>query len=187
MPAAPAHSLSLDSPVTHVRGCASARAKALAKLGIATVRDLVCWYPHRYIDLSNRVPCASAPLGETVSVVGRLEGVRQKQPRPGMHVIEAAVVDETGAMALVWFKQPWLINSLHPGDRVCATGKVAFNYGMRQMSSPLIEVLGQGDDGPQGMVPVHRACEGVSAAWMRRLVANALNQLGDSLAVIFAT
>lgn len=182
MPAAPAHSLSLDSPVTHVRGCASARAKALAKLGIATVRDLVCWYPHRYIDLSNRVPCASAPLGETVSVVGRLEGVRQKQPRPGMHVIEAAVVDETGAMALVWFKQPWLINSLHPGDRVCATGKVAFNYGMRQMSSPLIEVLGQGDDGPQGMVPVHRACEGVSAAWMRRLVANALNQLGDSLA-----
>ena len=78
MPAAPAHSLSLDSPVTHVRGCASARAKALAKLGIATVRDLVCWYPHRYIDLSNRVPCASAPLGETVSVVGRLEGVSSK-------------------------------------------------------------------------------------------------------------
>ena len=82
------------------------------------MRDLVCWYPHRYIDLSNRVPCASAPLGETVSVVGRLEGVRQKQPRPGMHVIEAAVVDETGAMALVWFKQPWLINSLHPGPRL---------------------------------------------------------------------
>ncbi|MGN0073242.1 MAG: ATP-dependent DNA helicase RecG [Coriobacteriales bacterium] len=172
--------LTLDSPVTLVRGCAAARAQRLAKLGIKTVRDLVSWYPHRYIDLSNMASCAQAPLGEVVSVVGRLEGVRQKQPRPGMHIIEAAVVDDTGAMALVWFKQPWLINSLHPGDRVCATGKVAFSYGMRQMSSPMIEVLGSGDDAPrQGMVPVHRACEGVSPAWMRRLVANALNQLGD--------
>ena len=172
--------LSLESPVTLVRGCAAARAQRLAKLGIRTVRELTCWYPHRYIDLSNRASCAQAPLGEVVSVVGRLEGVRQKQPRPGMHIIEAAVVDESGAMALVWFKQPWLINSLHPGDRVCATGKVAFSYGMRQMSSPMIEVLGSGEDAPrQGMVPVHRACEGLSAAWMRRLVANALNQLGD--------
>ena len=44
------------------------------------------------------------------------------------------------------------------------------------------ELLHQYGNKTQGMLPVHRACEGVSAAWMRRLVANALNQLGDSLA-----
>lgn len=180
MPAAKNQPFTLESPVTAVSGCAGARAKRLEKLGIRTVRDLVTWYPHRYIDLSHICTCAEAPIGETVTVMGRLEGVKQKQPRGNLHIIEAAVVDETGAMGCVWFRQPWLINKLHPGDMVSATGKVAFNYGMKQMTSPMFEVVGSDDASPKlAMIPVHRATEGLAPSWMRRLVANALSQLGD--------
>ena len=172
--------MALESPVTAVSGCAGARAKRLEKLGIHTVRDLVTWYPHRYIDMSHITPCAQAPIGEVVTVMGRLEGVKQKQPRPNLHIIEAAVVDDTGAVAAVWFKQPWLINKLHPGDTVSMTGKVSFNYGMKQMTSPMFEAVGKEDSSPKlAMIPVHKATEGLAPSWMRRLVANALGQLGD--------
>ena len=178
--AAPKGQITLESPVTAVSGCAGARAQKLAKLGIRTVRDLVTWYPHRYIDLSNIISCAEAPIGEVVTVMGRLEGVRQKTARGNMHIIEAAVVDETGAVAAVWFRQPWLINKLHPGDTVSMTGKIAFNYGMKQMTSPLFEVVGADDTSPKlAMIPVHKATEGLAPSWMRRLVSNALTQLGD--------
>lgn len=175
----PAH-LTLSSPVTEVAGCAAARAQALSKLGITTVRDLVSSYPHRYIDLTKTVSCADAPIGETVTVSGRLEGVKQKQPRGNLHIIEAAVVDETGAVSLVWFRQPWMINKLHPGDLVTATGKVAFNYGMKQMSSPVLETLeAEKSAFALTMIPVHKANDAIKPSWMRRLVSNALTQLGD--------
>ena len=181
MPVAKKQELTFASPVTAVSGCAGARAKRLEKLGIRTVGDLVTWYPHRYIDLSHICSCAEAPIGETVTVMGRLEGVKQKQPRGNLHIIEAAVVDQTGAVACVWFRQPWLINKLHPGDTVSMTGKVAFNYGMKQMTSPMFEVVGKEDASPKlAMIPVHRATEGLAPSWMRRLVANALTQLGDA-------
>ncbi len=180
MPAAKRGGLTLASPVSDVQGCAAARAAALGKLGIKTVRDLVTWYPHRYIDLTNIVPCAAAPIGEVATVSGRLEAVKQKHARGNLHIIEACVVDDTGAVALVWFRQPWLINKLHPGDTVSATGKVAFNYGMKQMSSPMLEVLGDKDSAQTlAMVPVHRSNDAVSPSWMRRLISNALVQLGD--------
>ena len=172
--------LELDSPVTCVTGCAASRAQALEKLGIRTVRDLVTWYPHRYIDLTQVVSCAEASIGQVVTVSGRLEGVRQKQPRGNLHIIEACVVDSSGSMGLVWFRQPWLINKLHPGDTIAATGKVAFSYGMKQISSPVIEVLSGEDAQPKlAMVPVHRATDAIKPSWIRRLVSNALVQLGD--------
>lgn len=170
----------LSSPVTAISGCAGARAQCLARLGITTVRDLVTWYPRRYIDMTKVVSCADAPIGEVATVVGRLEGVRQKHSRRGVSVIEAAVVDETGAVAAVWFSQPWMINKLHPGDTCSFTGKVSFNYGMKQMSSPMMEVIGSEDGAAHAaMIPVHRATEGLTPAWMRRLVAQALVQVGD--------
>ena len=180
MPSKRVDTLSLDDPVSSVKGCAAARRQSLAKLGIKTVRDLLSWYPNRYIDLTNVVTCADAPIGQTVTVVGRLQGVKQKHARRGMSIIEAAVVDQTGAVAAVWFSQPWMINNLHPGSTYSFTGKIAFNYGMKQMNTPLIEELELGDDAPKlAMIPVHGATQGLTATWMRRLILQALVQLGD--------
>ncbi len=180
MPLGALNKVELESPVTAVSGCAATRAQALARLGVHTVRDLLTWYPNRYIDLTNVVSCAAAPIGQTVTVVGKLEGVRQKHARRGMSVIEAALVDQTGAMAAVWFSQPWMINRLHPGNYCSFTGKVGFNYGMKQMSSPLMEDIDAGEDAPKlAMIPVHGATQGLTTAWIRRLVAQALLQAGD--------
>lgn len=50
--------------------------------------------------------------------------------------------------------------------RIAVAGKLEFNYGFKRMTNPYLEVL-DGEGAAEGMIiPVHPACEKISAAWM---------------------
>ena len=168
-----AATLALDESVARVSSVSPARAKALEKLGIRTVRDLLTHYPRRYIDLSSVRRVGEASIGETCTVRGAVHEVKLKRPRPQLTLVEISLVDETGVLLVTAFRQPWLKESLKPGMIVAVAGKIEFNYGFKRMTNPFIEEVGSGQ--VQGMiVPVHGATEKMSAALIRRAVGNAL-------------
>jgi ATP-dependent DNA helicase RecG len=186
----------LEEPVTAARFVNAARARLLAKLGIATVGDLLRTYPRRYLDMSTVTTVAAASIGDTVTVVGMLDQVSLKRPKPRVQLVEAALVDETGVMTAVWFSQPWMAQKLIRGMRVALSGKIAFSYGYKQMSSPFVDVLstpGEEDSNRTSsvasdstssagvIIPIHSGTEGLSANWMRRLIASALVDAGGVL------
>ncbi len=70
-----AAALRTESPVTDVAGVSSARAAALSRLGVRSVRDLLTHYPSRYIDMSSLQSIASAPVGRPATVVARVHEV----------------------------------------------------------------------------------------------------------------
>lgn len=170
----------LDEPVVRVRAVSANRAKLLSKMGIESVRDLLTCFPNRYIDLTAVYPIAAAPLGQTVTVIGTVDEVTRKQPRPRLDILEVGLVDETGVILGVWFRQPWMASRFEKGMRVALSGKVTFDYGFKRMNSPFVEVLGPGGERENvGLIPVHPATEGLSSTWMRRFIANALEQCAD--------
>ena len=167
--------LGLDEPVGRVRLVSPARAKALEKLGIRTVRGLITHFPRRYIDLSARETAASARIGESCTIEGAIHDVKLKRPKPGLTLVEIGVTDPTGVVIVTAFRQPWLAEQLSAGMRVAIAGKIEFNYGFKRMVNPHILLLDGVDTLASGLViPVHAASEKVSAALMRRLVSNAL-------------
>ena len=166
--------LALDEPVDHVRLVSPSRARALAGLGISSVRDLATHYPRRYVDLSLKTTIAQARIGEKCTIEGFVHEVKLKRPKPRLSLTEVTLVDQTGTLIVTCFRQPWLAEQLSAGMRVAVAGAVEFNYGFKRMTNPYLEKL-EGGEGAAGMIiPVHPACEKVSAAWMRRLVGNAL-------------
>ncbi len=171
----------LDAPVTSVRYVTEKRAEALARLGISTVRDLVCHYPRRYLDFTQTATVADAAIGEEVTIVGTIADVSVKKPRPRFDIVEAGVYDKTGVILGVWFRQPWMARRLSSGQVVAMSGKVSFDYGFKRMNSPFIEVIGETEEEADlsRIIPVHGTTEGISTAWMRRLVATALDGLAD--------
>ncbi len=172
-----AATLAFDEPVGRVRLVSPARAKALEALGIHTVRDLVSHYPRRYIDLSAKKTVAAARIGEQCTIEGHVHEIKLKRPRPKLSLVEIALVDDTGVLVVTAFRQPWLMDTVKAGMRVCVAGKLEFDYGFKRMTNPFIEVLEDGAQAAEGkIIPVHPATEKVSAAWMRRLVGNALAQ-----------
>lgn len=172
----------LDCDVSKVRAVSPARAKNLSKLGISTVRSLLENYPRRYIDLSNVESAARAPIGQFVTVVGTVDEIVEKQPRKRLHILEVSVFDGTGVIIAAWFRQPWMTAKFERGMRVAFSGKVTFEYGFKRMANPHVAFLGEPGQGQTHLVQmlaVHPATEGISTTWMRRFIANALEQTAD--------
>ena len=138
------------------------------------MRDLATHFPRRYIDLSRKATVAAGVIGEQCTVEGAVHEIKLKKPKPRLTLVELSLVDGTGVLMVTCFRQPWLMDQVKPGMRIAVAGKLEFNYGFKRMTNPYLEVL-DGEGAAEGMIiPVHPACEKISAAWMRRLVGNAL-------------
>ncbi|MBR3235493.1 MAG: ATP-dependent DNA helicase RecG [Atopobiaceae bacterium] len=172
---------SLADDVGRLRYVSGGRAKALDRLGIKQVRDLLLHVPHRYLDFTHTVKIARADVGQEVTVVGTVDKITLKKPRPRMQIVEMYVLDDTGVIQASFFRQPWLMDQVHVGDTIALSGKVTFAYGFKQMKAPFHELLSSSDaTGSYARVlPVHPVGEGITASWMRRIVAAALADVGD--------
>lgn len=170
-----------DLPVRSARYVEASRQEALGRLNIETVRDLVTHYPFRYIDLTDIAPLGSVRPGTEATVVGRVHDIKIRQPRPKLTVVEVAIVDGTGAVMGVWFNQPYQANRFVLNERVALAGAVTFDFGLKQIRNPFVEKLGDEDgvDEAARVVPVHRTTEGLSTNWVRRLIASAVEDVGD--------
>ncbi|MBP3894769.1 MAG: ATP-dependent DNA helicase RecG [Atopobiaceae bacterium] len=172
---------SLADDVGRLRYVSGAREKALDRLGITRVRDLLLHVPHRYLDFTNTVCIGAAQVGDEVTVVGTVDKVTLKRPKPRMQIVEMYVIDETGVVQASFFRQPWIADQVHAGDMVALSGKLTFAYGFKQMKAPFYEVLSASTEkGSYARVlPVHPVGEGITASWMRRIVSAALADVGD--------
>lgn len=171
----------LSDSVSRLRYVSGAREEALCRLGLARVRDLMLHVPHRYLDFTRVTKIARADVGTDATIVATVDRVELKRPRPRMQIVELSVMDETGVLVATFFRQPWIAEQVHVGDRVALSGKVEFSYGFKRMKAPFHEVLGPaaGAGGYARVLPVHPVGEGITASWMRRIVAAALADVGD--------
>jgi ATP-dependent DNA helicase RecG len=170
--------LSGSDPVTRVPGVNAARAKALARLGVATVADLLRLAPRRFEDRRETTPAAALVDGATATFVGEVHGVRTIRARGGLVIVTAAASDETGEVHARWFNQPWLARSLSGGGRFLLHGLVKASGRRFEFASPAIERLpaddGEAHPGIGRWVPVHPLTTGLSAGGCRAAVWNAL-------------
>lgn len=172
----------LDCDVGKIRAVSPARAKNLSKLGISTVRGLLENYPRRYIDLSNVETAARASIGQFVTVVGTVDEVVEKQPRRRLHILEVSVFDGTASSSPPGSGSPgWLPSSSvacasrFRGRSRSSTGSSAWPI----PTSPSWASRVRSRRALFQMLAVHPATEGISTTWMRRFIANALEQTAD--------
>lgn len=173
-----ARTCSLAEDVSRLKYVSGTREEALRRLGIERVGDLLLHVPTRYLDFSRACTVESAPLGEVCTIVGTIDRVSNRPTsKRGMTVTEVFLVDATGVLKIAFFKQPWIARELAVGERLAMIGKVEFAYGFKQMAAPHYERL-EGDGASGTILPVHPVRDGVSQAWMRRLVSVALEGAG---------
>ena len=168
----------LGEDVGRLKYVSGAREEALRRLGIERVGDLLLHIPRRYLDFSHALTIEEAPLGEVSTIVAVVDRITAKRTRSRMSVVEVALVDDTGVLKVAFFKQPWIAQQLERGCRLAVMGKVEFAYGFKQMSSPHFEKLDDAAD-TGTLLPVHAVGEGISAAWMRRIISSALEAVGS--------
>jgi ATP-dependent DNA helicase RecG len=155
--------------------------KALRSLGIATAGDLIEHLPHSHRDRREVRLAGELGVGEeaTVAVAVRSVTVRPMRDRRRKRV-EARVFDESGPLVAVWFNQPWIARQLGEGAQVLLHGKLR-----RRGELWVTEHEPLGHSGAPvhtvGLVPVHPATEGITAARLRQLVWDHRQRMFDTV------
>jgi ATP-dependent DNA helicase RecG len=177
-PAAPQPRLTLDTPVTYLKGVGPARADALARLGIRVARDLLLHVPHRYEDASTVSRIADLEPGMEGTVVGRVVSKGVIPTRKGLRIFQAVVKDASGLLEVSWPGQPFLDRVIQKGDVLLLTGHVRFFHG-RQLQPREFVNLGAEEEGTAGgrVLSVYPATEGLSFKQIRTLVESHLDAL----------
>lgn len=171
---APAH---LQVPVTRIRGIGPKQAEALAssRLGIRSVQQLLQHYPRRHLDFSDTKAINQARVGDELTLIGEVRRVQVPPPSRGRFPLKVWIHDGTSHLSLVFFNQPWRAQQLKVGTRIAAKGKVSVFRGVRQMTSPMVDVILDAGEALK-IVPQYPATADIHTAWLRRTVRSALEQ-----------
>jgi len=175
----------LDSPITVIRGVSTSADKKFAKLNVRTVRDLLYFFPRRYVDYSRRKSISELIEGEEQTIIGTIWQARVATlgNRRGT---EAIVGDETGNIRVVWFNQPYLAKSFRTNARIVISGTVSIFKGHKVFESPEWELLGDKELIHTGrLVPVYPLTQGLYPRqvrkWTKETVDGYAWQLSDFL------
>jgi len=171
-----------DAPIRLLPGVGKGRrAEVLEEYGLATVNDLLWFFPYRYED--RRHPTRIADLGHSIDSWVLLRGTVRSSgskvsPLKRMKIFEALLEDGSGAVMLIWFNQPYLAEQIKRGDRLSVFGQPKFSpYGKLQIESPDWEKF-EGDEEAEGaIVPIYSKVGNVPPKTLRTIIGNALEAL----------
>ena len=164
-------------PVTSVNGIGPKKADGLQSIGVETILDLLMHYPRRWIDRTKEATIGDLEVGEEATVLVRVQKVTARRTRNRKTLVEVTVTDGTGTLRCTYFNQPWRERQLTPGLEVLVFGKLELFQGRRQMSNPIIDMVG--GDKTLRIVPVYPQSEKAGLytsdfqAWVARTLVKA--------------
>jgi len=160
--------------------------RTLARLGVATVRDLLFHLPRRYDDLREMRQLGELTWVEEGTVVSarvRVVDVRVEASfRRRIQRTIAVLEDDTGTLESTWFGRRYIERRLHAGDRVIVSGKLK-RFGRKlTLDNPDFQPEGNDDEllHVGRIVPVYRLTAGLTANRLRVAMRVALDLAGRS-------
>lgn len=134
--------LTLQSPLHTLHGVGEARAAAFAVWGFATFGTCCCFSRRAYENRGDVRAVAETQDGQLCSLVLQIDAkAPEGRTRTGLTVTKLSASDNTGAINLTFFNQPWLTKSLRQGMHYRFYGRVVFGMYGREMTNPVAEAL----------------------------------------------
>ena len=107
-----------------LKGIGEKTKKLFEKINIHTVGDLIRYYPHGYDVYEEAVPVSELEEDKIQTVTGAIYGRVQVSGSSRMQVTTLYVKDITGILKVIWFRMPFLRNTLSGGGVITLRGRV---------------------------------------------------------------
>lgn len=133
---------------------------------IATYRDLLEYFPRKYVDRSKVMKVGEVPPGADVQAtfVGKITRFDLQSSRKGRSILSANFTDGSGNLELKWFQGiRWVQNSLKAGEEVAIFGKPTWYQSKMQIVHPEIDhISSEGARKTQQIVPYYPSSDKLS-------------------------
>ena len=171
----------LNSPIGYLQGVGPQRAEILKnELNIYTFKDLVNYFPFRFIDKSKyyKTNEVSEKLNY-VQIVGTLSNFKEIKQKRGSR-LTAEIIDEEGKIELVWFKNTkWIKKGYNTSKKYVVFGKPNLFGSKINIIHPEMELLIEHKSSIQGgMKPVYHSSEKLNS---KGLNSNGISKLQRKL------
>ena len=171
----------LNTDIRYIKGIGETRAKALQKLGVTTLGDLLSYFPRRWEDRTLERPIQELPVGEYACVRAMLASdPTASRIAGGRTLVKVRAVDGSGVLDVAFFNQDYRKTSLHKGETYIFYGKVEGDLLRRRMTNPVLE--------PEGrqlltgrIMPIYPLTAGVSQTMLTKAMRQGLDACRDLL------
>jgi len=156
--------------------------KALKRLRIETVADLLYHLPARYEDIADVQSVGGLVVGQEAIVYGQLSRMNARKAwKSKVPLTEGFVEDGTAKIKVMWFSQPYIAKMYPDGVYVKLSGKVGGTADKPFLSNPEVERLDSlpidrgaslfADGGGTAafddtLYPVYRETKGITSRWI---------------------
>src|SRR3989344_998035 len=163
--------------------------KALRRLGLFSVADLLFHFPVRYSDLSELKRIADLRPGDIATVYGKISKLKtRKALRSKIPMAEGEIEDITGKIKIIWFNQAYLAKMIKDDSMVKLTGKVTGSKNGIYLANPEFEKIPDmpidnhdslfGESGKSSGLsyPVYAESRGITSKWFYHAIDRVLRE-----------
>ena len=164
--------------IRELKGIGEKTQQLFAKLDIQTIGELIRYYPRGYDVYEEAVPISEVEEGKVVTVTGVIFGRVQVTGTRNMQVTTLHVKDLTGTLRVIWFRMPFLKNTLSGGGKITLRGRIARRKNGIVMEHPEVFYPAQRyEEKLDTLQPVY----GLTAGLTNNVVMKAIRQALDGL------
>lgn len=175
---------SMNTPLTEFKGIGPKKSQLFSRLGIFDVEDALYSFPRGYEDRRNVKSISSLEAEEEAMVLGTVAAVKKgRYVRGRKRTTRFLIKDETGTMEVLFFNAGYLEKNIKTGDKYWFFGKINKNGGSIAMMHPSFGKADE-EDFNGDILPVYPLTSGLTQGERRKLSANALKYVDESLEVL---
>lgn len=150
--------------------------KALARLRVHTIEDLLYHLPTRYENIRDIKHVSELVKDDSAILYGKLSGLKTKKSfKSRTPISEATFSDDTGSIKIIWFHQPYIAKMFKDGGIVKLAGKIGGDSKSLFVANPEIERTGEvpfdahaslfGDGTASLFYPTYPESRGITSRW----------------------
>lgn len=152
-----------------IKGVGPKTAEALAKRGFRTLKDLLYYFPRAYEDYQSQTNIVDIKPGRVI-LRGKIRNLKNLHTRRRNFVItQGEIYDETGAVRVVWYNQPYRIKNFDEKTTYYFTGQYDFKYNRYQITAPTAAAADEIEQKVDGFQPIYSAKGSFNSAWFKKL------------------
>jgi ATP-dependent DNA helicase RecG len=174
--------IKINDPLESIFRLSPFQKKALAKMSLKKVEDILRHFPTRYGEASAVKAIEFLVARENAVVFGKISKLKTaKTFRSRVPISTAEIEDSTGKIKIIWFNQPYIAKMFFEENLVRLEGKISEKKdGQLYFSNPKIEKVTQIPEGTSdslfsgednlNLSPVYPESRGISSNWIYHAV-----------------
>ena len=179
----------LNQSIEFIKGVGPARSKLLSEeLNLKTIKDLVDFYPYRYIDRSRFYNINEIPKNQSeVQIIGKIRSIRRTKVRYRDR-LNCELYDDTGKIDLIWYRGfNWVEESLKINEDYVVYGKITWFGNKASIAHPEIKTKSNFNRNvPRRLHGIYSSTErlvneGVTQKYFIKIIFNLLNSIQDHI------